>query len=161
MAKIQFLRKISIGTVFGKVPAKLAGQIELGTYVGSIQLAERLEGDKGEYVRFRGSFGARFDGNEYRSNVLYLPSYLADAMESAFKSLGEGSALEFAYKLHARPNEKSATGYEYSHESLVEEETSTLDRLFTIAGPDSSKALPPGESSGDAPKAEKAKKAKK
>jgi hypothetical protein len=151
---VEFLRKISVSTVFGKVPAKLDKQIDLGVYVGTVHSCERKSGDLGVYVRFTGSFGARHNGKEYRAAVMYLPAYLADMLESTFTAMGEGSTLEFGLRLYARPDAKSGTGYVYSHETLLEEAGGGLDRLFEAAQA-SAKSLPPGDSEASKAKASK------
>lgn len=159
---MEILRKITIKTcgnfTIARIKSLLFGVTnDKGEQVGGVKEGEsvallRIAGnstaaktgqtDKGEYTKLLGEFiGTDLTTGElYQSGQCILPEFVGGTLGAALKS---GSAVRFAFEIHARRKDSAVTGYEFVVKPLMQAEASdSLKELAALAGIDVTKAPP-------------------
>lgn len=113
----------------GNAAVKAEKQVYMARIAGVIQSAqhkEKRDGTMNSY--FVGEFiGTIADGTNFTSDVLYLPGFLHEKLEAAFKA-GNEAPLKFGYDIFSQPNEKSSVGFGYVAQTVIKTETSDVLR---------------------------------
>jgi hypothetical protein len=143
MSETKPLKKMSLGYMGckGNLAVKESKQMFMARVAGVIQGSqhkEKRDGTLNSY--FVGEFvGTTADGSNWTSDVLYLPGFLHEKLDSAFKAGGE-APLKFGYDIFSQPNEKSSVGFGYVAVTVIKTETSDVlrqlrDEMSTVPLP--------------------------
>jgi hypothetical protein len=118
---MEIVRKITAATLSANV--KLKGITEskyLGRIYGVAKDYESVTTQYGEAQKFKGEFIAtKADGEICMSAVCYLPGTVSNLLASALKN-DNVDGVKFGFDITAEPNEKSATGYSWKIQPLME-----------------------------------------
>lgn len=129
MSDIKPLKKMSLGYMGckGNVAVKESKQVYMARIAGviqDVQHKEKRDGTMNSY--FVGEFiGTIADGTNFTSDILYLPGFLHEKLEAAFKA-GSDAPLKFGYDIFSQPNEKSSVGFGYVAVTVIKTETSDV-----------------------------------
>lgn len=148
------LRKITVRDVYGKIEGETFDKVRalkgkplaLMDVVGIAGRAKPGTSDYGPFIKFQGQFQATnlATGEVFRSAALLLPKFLEDDLIGAMSIKGSDDVkqAEFAIRLSAIADDKSATKYVYVADSLIEpQESAPLAALIEKAS-QAAKALP-------------------
>ncbi len=142
----QVLRKLTIASTGWNKSAIMAAiaeahgtpkdgdKIECMKIVGVTTSATPGQTDKGEYLKFKGEFGAvNMDtGESFSAAVCILPNFIADTLSAALEA---SERVEFAFMIGAKYSAKSVTGYEFTVTPLIEAKPSdAMARLLELTG---------------------------
>lgn len=120
---MQKVGKISVKTVFGKVE-KPAEKFAAIRFLGIARRMSTGESQFGPWVKFHGDFQAinLTTGEEFVAKQALFPAVISDDLAAmlADESVNEAS---FGFDLYIAPND-APIGYEYSAESLIEQQES-------------------------------------
>lgn len=112
---VQFLKKVTIKTVYGKVQQRdipKDGEIEIGTFYGRAMDKKHVSTNLGDSICLLGDFRAiNARGEHFAGMQMYLPPVAAAHVAAGLNS---GGAVEFAFRIGARDNAESPVGYEYT-----------------------------------------------
>lgn len=144
---MEILRKLTIKTAGFDIPAVKAAlgdnkTADLLKIAGFTTEARPGQTDKGEYVKFIGTFRAvnLQTGEAYESATAIFPSFIAETLAAA---LAQSQEVEFGLLIGAKANATSVTGYEYTVRPLIEAKVSDkMGALIAAAGLDAPVALP-------------------
>lgn len=164
---MEILRKLTIKTAgfdIASVKAALGENktADLLKVVGVTTEARPGQTDKGEYIKFGGTFRAvnLQTGETFESATAIFPNFIAESLATA---LSQSQEVEFGLLIGAKANSTSVTGYEFTVRPLIEAKVSDkMGALIAAAGLDAPVALPaPAESTAPAPAPAKSSKGKK
>lgn len=140
------IKSLLYGTTNDK--GEQVGGVKEGESVALLRIAGNSTGaktgqtDKGEYTKLLGSFiGTDLTTGElFQSGQCILPEFVGGVLGEALKS---GSAVRFAFEIHARRKDSAVTGYEFVVKPLLTAESSdAMKELAALAGIDLAKAPP-------------------
>ena len=118
---------------------------------GKVMRATPMESQFGPYVKFGGQFMAvnEIDGKQFRSAVFLAPGIAEDQIYSALQTaqeLSKSASAEFALRFKTVEDKKSARGYIWVAETLIEPESDDpLERLTRQISGDVPKLAPPAK----------------
>lgn len=142
---MQLVRKLTIKTCGDftiKKVKELVGKVDEGQSVSLIRIAgevvkaETGQTDKGSFTRLGGQFVGTdlTTGELYQSGACILPDFIGAQLGAAVLSV-KGSAVQFAFEIHAKRDDSAITGYSYGVKTLMTPEpTDSMKRLMGFAG---------------------------
>ena len=139
---MQFIRKISVATIVGKVqkPAKAIELFTVKGFASGYQTGQSTFGDKvNTWIKFRGTFAAQTpEGESFGPcSNLFLPEVAADQLREALDRTK--APIGLSLKIGVKPAD-TTVGYEYTVESLPDDSLMPLQ----IEATNNLKALPAG-----------------
>ena len=139
---MQFIRKISVSTIVGKVekPSKPTELFTVKGFASGHQTGTSTFGDKTtSWVKFRGTFAAQTpDGESYGPcSNLFLPDVAAEQLVEGLDRTK--SPIGLSLRIGVKPSD-TTVGYEYTVESLPDDSLMPLQ----IEATNNLKALPAG-----------------
>jgi hypothetical protein len=168
MAKLAFTpkRKLSSKDIVGEdtrllwkrkvkesaAEGKIFNRIDLYKIGGVVARFDEVPSPYGESCRLIGDFVAinTMSGEVFRSNRAFLPAIMADTLVSAVSQADKGSVVQFGYQVSIIEDVKSATGYVYTFEPLLEaNESNQMLKIAEVIGATAERMLPaPEETKG-------------
>ena len=141
MSSFSLSKKLSVKGVVGNVKkmvveGEIADGQKIARFLGSAHSVLTGTGDNGDWVAFKGNFGATnlITGEKLRSGKCFLPDVASDVLHAMVTEAD--SPVEFAFDIAIKKDASSATGYVYSAVPLLQpKQDDPLSRMM--------EALPP------------------
>jgi len=142
---MDFLKKITMAKIgLDRKMLKKAcekGPVRVMRVYGQTSKVEYGSGDNGDWTRFKGQIEAvnLLTKKISRSGALFLPGVASDILEGellAAKGEDENSNIQFGFEIGVVASDNSATGYEYTAASMVQESDSDVLSAIRSSLPD-------------------------
>lgn len=119
--KFTLLSKLSMKSVLGKIKIPDDGEVILAQIMGVATGIKTGESDKGPWTALLGSFqGINMEtGSIYRSGVCFLPNIVMNLLLPKLLEK-DSKAIEFAFNIGIKSDDKSATKYVYIAEPIFD-----------------------------------------
>lgn len=149
---MEIVKKLTVGKLVGKFVRDLPdnGTLELGQVVGLVRGTKSGTSNFGDWTALTGDFvfapsHGPEKGKQFRSGTLFVPDVVLDLVTPIAMGLDRGGAVEIAFSIGAKADDKSTVGYTYTanflrdpaeNDPLLSLVNSTINKTPALSAPE-------------------------